>query len=242
MVSNPRAPSPAARLAALGFADAAAALSVLAGDLGLDVTGADAPVVEALAAAADPGLALAGLARLEPGQDLLAALRSDPELRPRLAAVLGTSTALGEHLRRHRDDWRLLAGHGDSLRPAPGQLTTDLTSAASPDELRLAYRRWLLRLAARDLTGAAPLEEVMAGLADLAGAALEAALRQARAALPGDADPGRLAVIAMGKCGGRELNYASDVDVIFVAEPGDGAGTDGETAAPAGRDPAGQRR
>ena len=41
----------------------------------------------------------------------------------------------------------------------------------------------------------------------------------ARAELPADAAPARLAVIAMGKCGGRELNYISDVDVVFVAEP-----------------------
>src|SRR6202034_2700123 len=49
---------------------------------------------------------------------------------------------------------------------------------------------------------------------------------------PGSA-PARLAVIAMGKCGGRELNYASDVDVIFVAAPADPAGPAGP-ARPAG--------
>jgi [glutamine synthetase] adenylyltransferase / [glutamine synthetase]-adenylyl-L-tyrosine phosphorylase len=225
-VSNPRAPSPAGRLAALGFADTAAALGVLTGELSLDLAGADAAVVEALAAAADPGLALTGLARLEPDQDLLGALRADAELRARLCAVLGTSTALAEHLRRHRDDWRLLAGPAAGPRPAAGQLTADLTGAASADELRRAYHRWLLRLAARDLTGEAALEEVTAGLADLAAAALQAAFLLARRSLPGDAVPCRLAVIAMGKCGGRELNYASDVDVIFVAEPADAADGD----------------
>jgi glutamate-ammonia-ligase adenylyltransferase len=56
-------------------------------------------------------------------------------------------------------------------------------------------------------------------LADIAAAVLEAALAVARAELPSGATPARLAVVAMGKCGGRELNYASDVDVIFVAEP-----------------------
>ena len=50
---------------------------------------------------------------------------------------------------------------------------------------------------------------------------LEAALAVARAELPAGAAPCRLAVMAMGKCGARELNYASDVDVIFVAEPAD---------------------
>ena len=65
----------------------------------------------------------------------------------------------------------------------------------------------------------------MAELADLAAAALEAALAIASAQLPPDAPACRLAVIAMGKCGARELNYSSDVDVIFVAEPAAAAAT-----------------
>ena len=77
----------------------------------------------------------------------------------------------------------------------------------------------MLHLAARDLTGEASVDEVGQELADLADAVLEAALAIARAELPADAAPARLAIIAMGKCGARELNYASDVDVIFVAEP-----------------------
>jgi glutamate-ammonia-ligase adenylyltransferase len=99
--------------------------------------------------------------------------------------------------------------------------------------LAAAYRRRLLHLAARDLTGAATVDEVGEELADLAAAVLEAALAVARSELPGGiqaAAPCRLAVVAMGKCGGRELNYASDVDVIFVAEPVS-HGTGDETAA-----------
>ena len=85
--------------------------------------------------------------------------------------------------------------------------------------LAAAYRRRLLHLAARDLTGVATVDVVGEELADIAAAVLEAALAVARAELPPGAAPCRLAVVAMGKCGGRELNYASDVDVIFVAEP-----------------------
>src|SRR5919199_1736527 len=59
-------------------------------------------------------------------------------------------------------------------------------------------------------------------LADLATATLRAALALAEAAAPQDAAACRLAVIAMGKCGGHELNYVSDVDVIFVAEATEG--------------------
>ena len=85
--------------------------------------------------------------------------------------------------------------------------------------LAAAYRRRLLHLAARDLTGVATVDLVAEELADIAAAVLEAALAVARAELAPGAAPCRLAVVAMGKCGGRELNYASDVDVIFVAEP-----------------------
>ncbi|GAA2425505.1 bifunctional [glutamine synthetase] adenylyltransferase/[glutamine synthetase]-adenylyl-L-tyrosine phosphorylase [Actinomadura vinacea] len=91
---------------------------------------------------------------------------------------------------------------------------------ATPDTLvalRAEYRRHLLALAGRDLTGAAGVGDVAAELADLAAAALEAGLAFARAEVPEHAAC-RLAVIGMGKCGGRELNYVSDVDVIFVAE------------------------
>ena len=77
------------------------------------------------------------------------------------------------------------------------------------------------------------MDETAAELADLAAAALEAALAIARSQLPPGSAPARLAVIAMGKCGGRELNYASDVDVIFVAAPA-GHPAMPRTAAPAG--------
>ena len=97
-----------------------------------------------------------------------------------------------------------------------------MESADTADELRVAYRRMLLRIAARDLTALTSFEESSAELADLAVATLGAALRIARANEP-DADTCRLAIIAMGKTGGRELNYHSDVDVVFVHEPAEGA-------------------
>ena len=77
----------------------------------------------------------------------------------------------------------------------------------------------------------------MAELADLAAAALEAALAIARSQLPPGSAPCRLAVIAMGKCGGRELNYASDIDVIFVAAPGEAGGAAGPGDADGGERP-----
>jgi glutamate-ammonia-ligase adenylyltransferase len=98
------------QLAAMGFADTERARRLLTDELGLDPDGADAPLVEALATAADPDLALSTLARLAPGAELAAALRSDAGLRDRLVTVLGVSAALGDHLVRHPEDWRVLAG------------------------------------------------------------------------------------------------------------------------------------
>src|SRR4051794_2007124 len=195
-----------------------------------------------LSQAADPDLALDGLVRLlEATPDrpaLVEALQEDRGLRAGLLAVLGASHALVAHLARHPDHWHLLASDpDDASRPsAPGLRAELLTAvgadfvdnepvaagAGSADALRVAYRGAVLRLAARDLTGHAEVADVAAELADLAAATLEAALAVARAGLPATAAPCRLAVIAMGKCGGRELNYASDVDVIFVGEAPDG--------------------
>jgi glutamate-ammonia-ligase adenylyltransferase len=103
----------------------------------------------------------------------------------------------------------------------------ELPPAAAVDALRSAYRRCLLSLAARDVTGVVSVEEVGVEMADLASATLSAGLAVARTTLPDDAPGCRLAVIGMGKAGGRELNYVSDVDVIFVAEPLEGSDDEG---------------
>ena len=106
--------------------------------------------------------------------------------------------------------------------PRPSRAAARPAAGASPDpvgKLTAAYHRRLLHLAARDMTGEATVDEVAEELADLADAVLESALAIARAELPPGSAPVRFTVVAMGKCGARELNYASDIDVIFVAEP-----------------------
>ncbi|MYR63528.1 bifunctional glutamine-synthetase adenylyltransferase/deadenyltransferase, partial [Streptomyces sp. SID625] len=76
--------------------------------------------------------------------------------------------------------------------------------------------------------GTTGIAETAAELADLATATLRAALRIAGEEAPEDAARCRLAVIAMGKCGGHELNYVSDVDVIFVGESAEEDGDETE--------------
>jgi glutamate-ammonia-ligase adenylyltransferase len=204
-------------------------------------------LVTALGAVPDPDLALLALVRLlenvradgRPAR-LRAVLRAGGPVRDRLLAVLGTSAALGDHLARHPAAWRALDHGGpegpgevpDAARaallvavgadPRADEPVAGLPVPAALDALRVAYRYRLLAVAGVDLAAADPAAaepNVSRALADLAGAALEAALAIARAELPAGAEPCRLAVIGMGKCGGQELNYVSDVDVVYVAEP-----------------------
>ncbi len=110
--------------------------------------------------------------------------------------------------------------------PAP---TATVTGQPAVELLRLAWRDDVLLLAAADLQSVCepelpfwPVDVISGQLADVAAAGLEAALAVARAEVgPARAGDHRLAVIGMGKCGGRELNYVSDIDVIFVAGPGE---------------------
>ena len=101
--------------------------------------------------------------------------------------------------------------------------------------LRLAYRRAVLRSpAATSATGCPPTRSPRSSPTSPA-AVLTAGLALAVAEQPADAAPCRLAVIALGKTGGRELNYVSDVDVVFVAEPVDPTADDAAALASATR-------
>ncbi|MFJ2702745.1 bifunctional [glutamine synthetase] adenylyltransferase/[glutamine synthetase]-adenylyl-L-tyrosine phosphorylase [Streptomyces sp. NPDC087428] len=217
------------RLLRHGFTDPSAAERLL--DLpDLSSVRSDPVLLEALGATADPDLALRGVVRLVEAEEaderqiLLDTLVTAKPLRDRLLGVLGASEALGDHLARHPRDWQALVTYeAADLHPGVAEFEHELAGAVDPDALRVAYRRCLLSIAARDVCGTTDVAETAAELADLATATLRAALAIARAATPEDAAQCRLAVIAMGKCGGHELNYVSDVDVIFVAEPADGA-------------------
>ncbi|MFF8410333.1 bifunctional [glutamine synthetase] adenylyltransferase/[glutamine synthetase]-adenylyl-L-tyrosine phosphorylase [Streptomyces omiyaensis] len=190
----------------------------------------DSVLLDALGATADPDLALRGLVRLVEAQPeterqtLTTTLLSAKPFRDRLLGVLGASEALADHLARHPKDWEALVTYeAADLHPGVTEFERGLAEAADPVALRVAYRRCLLGIAARDVCGTTDVAQTAAELADLATATLRAALAIARAAEPADAALCRLAVIAMGKCGGHELNYVSDVDVIFVGEPAEGA-------------------
>ncbi|WP_165164184.1 bifunctional [glutamine synthetase] adenylyltransferase/[glutamine synthetase]-adenylyl-L-tyrosine phosphorylase [Corynebacterium qintianiae] len=238
--------------------------------LGFD-GGKYAEVRATLAGAADPGLAQNTLLRLKDALgegygELRAQIRKDASLRTRLFALLGGSSALGDHLVAHPENWTLLAEdlpepddvmrtmlEAVDARPEPGSTANAERTAAGTYRaaekfadgtearaaLRLAYRSLIMRFAAADLAGTyavprgakaghdGPQTQPMLGyratthmLTVCADAALTAALAVAMRVVYDDAEAdAQLAVLAMGKCGAGELNYISDVDVIFVAEP-----------------------
>ncbi len=209
-------------------------------------TDAHVELLWSLSRAPDADEALRAIVRLAEAagtgwDELNQSLVTDKSLRGRLFGVLGSSLALGDHLVANPGSWRLLSGAVtlptvDELRPAfldlaeRVEIHRDTTAAVAP--LRTLYRDRLLVLAALDLAPVVENEPVLAftavgeHLSDLADAALGAALTVATRSVCGDdgARP-RIAVIAMGKCGARELNYVSDVDVIFVVDNAEATAT-----------------
>ena len=198
-------------------------------------------VLWALSRAPDPNLALRALARLgaalgggDGWAELDEMLRRDSGARGRLLGVFGSSTALGDHLIAHPGHWRDLA-RSTAAQPGWADRAVQRLLAAVGAEtgveaqraLRVTYRDLIAELAAADLAAVVepelpvlPFEQVGQALAELAVGVLRAALALAMtdfaSGTTAGGPPPRLAVIGMGKCGAAELNYVSDVDVIFV--------------------------
>ena len=150
-----------------------------------------------------------------------------------LERVLALSPFVAEIVTRYPELLAELQVSGRLANSAePGELATLMAGAlrecSSEDAfqrgLRLFRHRELVRIVWRDLTEAADVITTLRDLSDLADAAINTALRFARESLrprygeprTGDGSPCGLGVIAMGKLGGHELNFSSDVDLVFV--------------------------
>lgn len=199
-------------------------LTDTAGALARALTGTPIdPVLESIAASADP---------VAVGSELLALVEAQPEvMRGVLATDAGhvnlvrlaeASRSMVRWLRTHPGDLRDLSSEL-VLAPLPGReemvsrALAAVSGGADPETALRTFRHsWYLRVALRDLSGITTLAQTGASLSDLADACLEAALHIAT-----DGDPDGLCLVAMGKHGGRELNYSSDVDILFVAADGD---------------------
>jgi glutamate-ammonia-ligase adenylyltransferase len=226
------------RLAAFGFVDVAstrAALRELAAGLTRrsKVMQQLLPVLLGwLSAAPDPDLGLLQLRRLTEGPARSASLattfRESPGAAERTCHLLGSGRVLGDALRRQPDFVETL-GDDDALareksrrelaEEALGTLTWRSGTEERREGLRRFKRRELLRIAARDVLGFADLETSGRELTHLAEVCVEAALAALAPSVP-------FAVIGMGRFGGAELSYASDIDVLFVYDDDAPAGFD----------------
>ena len=228
-------------LARFGFVDLSGTIGKL-DELVKLVGDSGRSALAALGTTADPDqalVALLNLASANPAQ-VKQLLKKDDSAK-RLCSLLGASTALTDFLMRQPSALSIF--EKPAALSTPEEYVASLVGSVRPllgsgfdsvivwSALRVAYRRELLRIAVFDLNqpdvqAGQPL--VAAALADIAAAAIEAGLEVARAELKltkdhgvfteAEVDATELAVIAMGKCGARELNYISDVDVIYVAE------------------------
>lgn len=209
-----------------------------------------ADMLRALARAPDPDLAFAGLeAWLDAGgaavgdgpmdwceENFLALLCRLFACTPALTAYFTRFPRRTRAVLRPVLD-RKIPGGDDWLR----QVRTAVLNATGQKQryaaLRHARTEAMLQIAALDVTGISKLQDTVRALSDLADACIETAIavvtetlkprlgevppeRQTHAR-PGLPPPPPFTVLAMGKLGGRELNYSSDIDLIFVYAPGE---------------------
>jgi glutamate-ammonia-ligase adenylyltransferase len=232
-----------ARLEALGFAEPAVALRHLEA---LTAGVSRRAVIQQtllpamlgwFADAADPD---AGLKSFRQVSDTLGGtpwylrlLRDEGQAAERLARLLASSRYVADLLGRAPEAVRLLAAD-DELVPRPGAALEHafVQVARRRDDwegtvaaARGMRRHELLRVACADLLGLLDLGQVGAALSDVAGAVLAAALETATRKVEAErrtALPVTMAVLAMGRLGGREQGYGSDADVLFVHEAHEG--------------------
>lgn len=228
-----------AKLAKLGFVNPNKAAAALAEFPELI---SHPQLIDEFGLAADPDLALSATLNwyLGASEKLRLLWLDDAGARNRWLTVVGTSEAFGQHCAKHPETISLFIEDGvwENIGNRNAVVSRLLESvgatfsegrfvAANDDEsalvaLRIAYRNEVVALAIRDLCEIDDLAVVAERLSYIADGVIEAALSIAWRNVNPNTPKSELAVIAMGKTGGRELNYISDVDVIFVAKPFEG--------------------
>jgi [glutamine synthetase] adenylyltransferase / [glutamine synthetase]-adenylyl-L-tyrosine phosphorylase len=191
-----------------------------------------------------PDQALNGLERISGavGRDDLLFVCKDPLRRSQLLVLCGSSPFLTSIFYRCPSSLHDLFVFGaidraKTFHESVAQLRALVPETAGYQELFPLFRHFkyaeVLRIAARDLNGLASLEEVMGELADLASASLQIAYEACRRQLvrehgaplmqtPRGEEEADLVILGMGKLGGRELNFSSDIDLIYFYSSDDG--------------------
>ncbi|KXA18445.1 [glutamate--ammonia-ligase] adenylyltransferase [Gardnerella vaginalis] len=142
----------------------------------------------------------------------------------KVAESKGNDTASGKATANEEDAVENADKSGDSCSVP----ISSMGFAQAVYALRERYRQHVAAIMAYDLASADPVElqpDISRKLSDAADAALEAALAIARGQVSGSCCC-RFAIIAMGKLGAQEINYVSDIDLIYVAEPSKGVSQD----------------
>jgi glutamate-ammonia-ligase adenylyltransferase len=189
-------------------------------------------LIEALAATANPDLAFVGfdrfLAELPSGVQLFSLLKRNPSLLELIAAIMGTAPRLARILSKRRRvlDAVLAPGFFGSVPSADdlGAIIAGELAAAGDfqdvlDRARGIVHEQAFLIGVRVLTGsisAAQAGGAYALLAERMIAAMQAEVEREVARVHGRVPGGAMAVIAMGKLGGREMTAASDLDLIAV--------------------------
>lgn len=204
-------------------------------------------LLDACRGAPEPDRFLVNLKRLSDvyagRETLYASLAEDPQALSALVQVVSVSQFFADTLVRWPhlivllfDRDRLSAPR--KRRQLKSELSDSLdayqTHEGALDAIRAFKRRETLRIGIRDVTGRADILTITAELSDLADICVEAAYQLAIARLgsrPAGAVKARFAVIAMGKLGGRELNYSSDIDLMFVYDVGPSGDDSGDVHA-----------
>jgi len=186
--------------------------------------------IEAAATQKDPDTTLARMLDLLESiarrGSYLALLVEYPQALSRLAAMMSASPWVAQYLTGRPIlldellDTRTLYA-APHWREATHQLRAQMDDAAGDTEKQMDVLRHFkhahtMRLIAQDLSGQLPLETLSDHLSDLAGVVLEEVLRVAWPLRPAHRETPRFAVIAYGKLGGKELGYASDLDLVFL--------------------------
>ncbi len=180
-------------------------------------------LLEWLADSPDPDQGLLCLRNLASGAqrstELASLFRDSPEAARRVCVLVGTSRMMADAV-LHNPDLIARLPDFEQLRTRPkAELVESARKAlawrSDVEERQAGLRRWkerhLLGITARDVLGEADVATVGRDVSALAEASLEAALEALEPTLP-------FAVIALGRFGGAELSYASDLDVLFVYE------------------------
>lgn len=188
----------------------------------------------------DPDLGLLGLRRLATGlhrrSQLSTLFRESPEAARQLCLLLGTSPLFAVGYERHPDQLALL-GEGPDAPPGREEMARRAIESTAWRPRRQWWRGLvslvrgeMLRAQARDVLGRADVHETALSLTCLAEAVVEVALGAVTASwTPAAWAPVEgIAVVAMGRFGGAELAYGSDLDVLVVFDDAKMAAEDAE--------------